>query len=336
MFGSVLITRMATRTHIVLRQVLYGYNAVVSGLLLLAVLVVLNVLTFAAFPMDIQWNRSGLTTLNQSTKNFLSNMKEPVTIYVLMPNLESFGDVRTLLGNCQAQSEKLTVKYVADTDNETYTDLARRFPDLVGGSLKKNSSIAPCLLLVVGPLGDNLKKPPLHAIIPDRKLFDISYDERTKKETQKFNGEAEIMRQLSFLLQGRNQRKIYFLQGNDELDLGISENPERRLLRAPMLPLGAEKLASRLRKDNYQVEGLSFSGSTREVPQDAWALVVPGPSKPIPKETFEALDRFMARGGRHAGHPGPGVEPDRKRARKIRHGKLPEEVRRQCGRLIRF
>lgn len=146
---------MATRTHIVLRQVLYGYNAVVSGLLLLAVLVVLNVLTFAAFPMDIQWNRSGLTTLNQSTKNFLSNMKEPVTIYVLMPNLESFGDVRTLLGNCQAQSEKLTVKYVADTDNETYTDLARRFPDLVGGSLKKNSSIAPCLLLVVGPLGDN-------------------------------------------------------------------------------------------------------------------------------------------------------------------------------------
>ncbi len=318
MFGSVLVTRTAVRTHFRLRQVLYGYNAVVNGLLLLAVLVVINVLTYAAFPMNIEWNKGGLTTLSPSTKSFLANMKEPVTVYVLMPELENFGDIRTLLGNCQVLTDKLKVNYVADNDRDTYAKLVRRFPELVGGNLMAaNLSVAPCLLIVVGTVGDDVTAaPPPHAIIPERKLFDVNFDQQTGTQKQTFNGEAEFMRQLSFLLQGRKQRKVYILQGNDELDIAVKETYRRKFLNAPMKPLGAETLVSRLRKDNYKVEGLSFGfpgkdkqpdlvfapetgpDGRKDVPEDAWVVIVPGASKPIPPEVFNALDRCMAHGKR--------------------------------------
>ena len=50
MFASLLAARADIRSSVVLRRALFGYNAVLTGLLLLATLVVLNIVVYAIFP----------------------------------------------------------------------------------------------------------------------------------------------------------------------------------------------------------------------------------------------------------------------------------------------
>ena len=58
MFASLLLARTDIRSSALLRRVLYGYNAVLTGLLLLATLVVLNIVLFALFPFSVEWSKS--------------------------------------------------------------------------------------------------------------------------------------------------------------------------------------------------------------------------------------------------------------------------------------
>ena len=65
---------------------MYGYNAVLTGLLVLAVLVVLNIVLFAMFPFSFEWSKSrGAHTLSESSKHLLSSLRENTTLYVLLP-----------------------------------------------------------------------------------------------------------------------------------------------------------------------------------------------------------------------------------------------------------
>ena len=107
MFTSLLLARTDIRSSAVLRRVLYGYNAVLTGLLLLAMLVVLNIVLFALFPFSFEWSKSrGAHTLSTSTKNLLNNLREPTTIYVFLPRNMLDVELRNFLDNCQSQSTK--------------------------------------------------------------------------------------------------------------------------------------------------------------------------------------------------------------------------------------
>ena len=136
MFGSLLLARTEVRNHPVLRQAMYGYNALVSGLLMLLFLVILNFLVNAMFPMTFEWTRSGFSSLSQDSKNVLESLKSspPVTVYVLMSqNNPMFNDVRNLLNNCLSVSpaDKLKVTYIApEGDSAEYEDLVQRFPEI--------------------------------------------------------------------------------------------------------------------------------------------------------------------------------------------------------------
>ncbi len=58
MFASLMLAKADIRSNVVLRRTLYGYNAFLTGLLLLAVLVVLNIVLFALFPGSFEWSKS--------------------------------------------------------------------------------------------------------------------------------------------------------------------------------------------------------------------------------------------------------------------------------------
>jgi hypothetical protein len=80
--------------------------------------------------------------------------------------------------------------------------------------------------------------------------------------------------------------------------------------------MGGGKFLDRLKKDNYEVMGLSFRARAAgdptklieyvrpgldkrmEVPSDARVVIILGPSEPIPKETLDALDRYLQRNGK--------------------------------------
>src|SRR5262249_34365634 len=109
-FGFVVLQmgRGLERSNPVLRRLIYGAHAVLVGLLLLAVLTLLNVFAYAApfsrvMGRNYSWTRTQLYDLAPATRSELLNLKEPVKVYVLMPpNWELTQDVTTLLENCRA------------------------------------------------------------------------------------------------------------------------------------------------------------------------------------------------------------------------------------------
>lgn len=322
MFTSLLLARTDIRSSAVLRRALYGYNAVLTGLLLLATLVVANIVLFAMFPLSFEWSKSrGAHTLSTSSKNVLANLREPTTIYVLIPKAALTTELRNFLENCQNASTKLEVKFLSpDKDFEAYENLAKRFPDSLSGRVGRLGAVDRGILIVYGAIpSDTTKKVP-HAFVPTSRLVDqqpLTTKEEGPKSVLVFKGESEVMTELSSLSQDRKKRKVYILQGDGELDINVSDEKMRRDLRVDVEPLGCGQLVERLKKDQFDVQGLSFAQQLakdkttnivyaqetgpekrKEVPEDAEAILIAGPSIPLGAPTLDALERYMDRGGR--------------------------------------
>jgi len=319
MFTSLLLARTDIRSSAVLRRVLYGYNAVLTGLLLLAMLAVLNIVLFALFPFSFEWSKSrGAHTLSTSTKNFLNNLREPTTIFVLLPRDFITTELKNFLENCQNQSTKLEVKYLSPhKDFEEYENLAKRFPESLSGRVGRAGAVDRGILIVYGAIPADLAKKVPHAFVPSDRLAERQ--QLATKEDGKvvvvFKGESEIMNELSSLAQDRKKRKVYVLQGNGEPDVNEKE-PSRRDLRSNLQSLGCGFLVERLKKDQYDIQGLSFAPELpkdktanlvyaketgpekrKEVPDDAEAVLIVGPGVPLGASILEALERYMDRGG---------------------------------------
>jgi hypothetical protein len=134
------------------------------------------------------------------------------------------------------------------------------------------------------------------------------------KRTNVFKAEPEIMKELHHLSAGKQKRKLYVLQGNGELDINNQDAPARAYNEA-LSNHGAGKFVARLKKDEYDVEGLRFTPGRRkeenvklaptpgadkrmEVPDDAYCLLIPGPCESMSSETLDALERYVDKGGR--------------------------------------
>src|SRR5205085_482026 len=71
MLASLLPARVAAHTNVTLRRLVYGYNTVLTGLLVLAILLVLNVLVYNYFTTSFDWTQSRMYTLSDKSKNIL-------------------------------------------------------------------------------------------------------------------------------------------------------------------------------------------------------------------------------------------------------------------------
>ncbi|MCI0379627.1 MAG: GldG family protein [Gemmataceae bacterium] len=323
MFASLVLGKADVRVNPVLRRTLYGYNAVLTGLLLLAFLVVLNIVFYAQFPFSFDWSASrGLHTLSPSTKSLLANLDKPTTVFVTVTRAQLYTEVNSMLDNAkQVNPGKFHVKYL-NPDNPRdlgeFIDLSQRFPEIIPkeGQSRFDQSTGRGLLLVYGALPSDVDQKVPHSFIHESKLFEHKPRQEKSKQLLEFNGEVEMFRELSFLVHEKKKRKLYFLQDHDELEVQTRVREFRRDMRDPMGPLGMGVLVEWLKKDNYEVFGLSFAkpapgkkddilvyaraagDKKKDVPDDAFAVILPGPSKQIPEDTLEALERYMDRGGR--------------------------------------
>jgi len=84
-----------------------------------------------------------------------------------------------------------------------------------------------------------------------------------------------------------SDRKVYFLTGHNERPTEGEEGRGKE---------GLRQAAQALRNENYRVEELLIAGAGA-VPEDADALVVAGPTRPLPPEELAALERYLERGG---------------------------------------
>jgi len=322
MFGSLLLARADVRTNAVMRRLLYGYNTLLTGLLMLAILVVLNVMVYVTYPYTFDWTQTrGIHTLSPSTKNLLEGLKEPAKVYVIMsPNSPLYAEMRQLLDNARAYSDLLQVQYVSpDQDRTTYKDLEKRFPDMVREAKiergMESDEGGRGVLVVYGP--ESAAKAP-HAFIPARDLTEFNRGgPQGRKATLAFKGEDVVMTQIRFLADRQSKPRIYFTQGSGELDITDAApmiGPDGRIV---LNPGGAAKLLDRLKQDNYDVRGLAWGAPPKkapagdlivfakkeikdndEVPTDAKVVVIAGTRVPWPKGPLEALDRYLQKNGK--------------------------------------
>ncbi len=204
-------------------------------------------------------------------------------------------------------------------------------------------------MIVYGALpSDPAKKAP-HAYLPITRLVDEqvsrSKDDGTKVVAT-YKGESEIMKEVSFLAQDRKKRKLYFLQGNGELDINVKDDLGRRDPRVDIEKLGCNQLVERLKKEQYEVQGLSFAEQlpkdktenmvhAKEIPKDADAVLIGGPSLPLGSVILDALERYMDTGGRLLVYldvvlDAKGTAPQDQRA-----GRVLEEIRRSGRQRLR-
>jgi hypothetical protein len=321
MFGSLLLARADVRENPFLRRTLYGYSTILNGLLILAILIVFNILFYILVPYTFSWSATSFSALSPSSKNLLAALPKETNVFVLMSERqESYTDLKNLLDNAAAYSSKLNVKYISpDRNVQDYESLANRFKIIQPEKMPLfRSEPSRGVLIVYGDVPADLNAPlPPYAFVPSNKILDIQQDPHggpRGKINKVFKAEAEIMRELNFLSQGKQKRKLYVLQGNEELDINNQETLPRTLYNQPLSQYGMGKLVDRFKKDEYEVQGLTFSERLRKeqenvipapeidkkksIPEDAYAVLIPGPSEPLPSQALDALERYVDRGGR--------------------------------------
>jgi hypothetical protein len=326
MFLSFSLARADIRKNVVLRRVMYGYDTVVQGMLLVGILGILNIVVYALVPFTFDWTMSrGAYALAESNKNLIAGLKQKTNIVVLLPEGHPiYKDVRNLMENCLAISrdEMLKVKYISpDINQRDYADLVKVFPSIYPDVPLAGRETGRGVLIVYGDIPREEKNAPPYSFIPDRKLFE---EQRPMKGGEKmkftFKGEKEIFKELQFLIDAKKKRKIYVLQGNDAPDINVDGGIAQRMeLRRGFAGIGLGLLVDRLNSENYEVFGLSFSVESKlqknppakvvfatesgadkkkNVPEDCDTLIVAGVSTPLDDKTLDAIERYMERGGK--------------------------------------
>jgi hypothetical protein len=311
------------RSSASVRRTVLGYGTIVGGLLALILFVVGNVFVALKAPYTYNWSQTrGLASLNKASQNLLAGLTEPTTLYILMqPGGPLYTDIRNFAGNCQAYTNKITVTYVdPKNDPVKYNQLALRFKEIDPDTRSPFDEANQGVLIVYGTMPDDVKQPVPHAFIPERRLYEIDQKaSRTGggKATLILKAESEIIRELAFLADKSQKRKIYFLQGDGTLDINANDPVSRRNPSFELTKLGAGKLVDRLRKDNFDVRGLSFgvappkdapkdisflgdvsSSKKLEIPEDCDTLVVAGASSQISQAGLDAMERYMDQRGK--------------------------------------
>jgi ABC-type uncharacterized transport system len=316
MFVSFRFARTDIRSNVTLRRVMYGYDAILQGLLLVEVLAVLNVVIYALVPFTYDWTKTrGLYNLSDASRNLIEGLKKEINVVVLMRQGNPiYKDLRNLLDNCSAlNSSKFIVTYISpDSDPEGFEDLVKAFPKIK----PETGGVSSGVLLVDGKIPQSPDKDaasPPYTFVVDRKLQE-SDRPRGGKETRIFKGEGEILKEVKFLVTDKQKRKIFVLQGDEEADINNKEGRERIEFRDSFSQVGIGLLIDRLTGDGYDVIGLSFrkeigkappnvvfateDGKKKDIPGDCQTLIIPGISKKLSPEALEGIERYLDRGGK--------------------------------------
>jgi len=306
MFVSLQLARGDEQSSSGMRRLVYGYNTVLTGLLLVLILLVVNVLVYVPwgradfFNTTYRWADASIFSLSSQSERILEGLDKQAKIYVIMRRNDFMSrSVHALLDNCRAVTDKVQVEYLSpDMDRERVDALKKEYK--FGGE--------DAGLLVVYGSGDSAE----HRFI---KRDDLTQQPDFSQRSQAtiFKGEAALLGELNSMTQGKEKPVIYFTQGNGELDVTDSQ-PTRQF------DQGAGLLKERLVSGGYKVQGLQFSPvagakakspdvivSTR-VPDDATIVVIAGPRHRFEPFVLEALRSYM--------------EPSGPEAQKAKKGKL--------------
>lgn len=275
MFAGLQSVRADERRIIGIRRYIYGFNAFLTAFLLLAVLTVFNVLWYLKVPASIDATQSRLFTLSDRTKQVLSELTEPVTVYLIMDSRRAaYHDMQNLLTRCQEVTPKLTFENVASFEKQRIEDLVKRFPRI--------SDEPQGMLIVVNNDSDR------SAYVPMTQLTSRDMNPMGGGGgTERFLGEQKLINELTFLLSGKQKPVIAVMQGFGEPDLNDQTGRG-----------GLGKLREKLQIRNFDVQPLKLDIISPQIPENTNVIVIAGPKQTYPATVADALKKFVDAGGK--------------------------------------
>ncbi len=248
-------------------------NLNIVGTLLLA-LVLLVMVNFVALrnPVRANWSGRQYYTLSDKTLNLLNALDQPVKVTVFFQNEHKFiqnRDLENLLEEYEYHSRgNIQVEWIDPARDLARTEkLATKYgltePQVVVFDLAGKSKVVR-----QGDLADT-------EIVRGRKEPVITA----------FKGEQAFSSAIQSLMQDELPM-VYFLAGHGE----------RRITDFDQM-VGFSKIGTQVLRDNLEVKELMLSAESR-VPENAAALVIPGPAKLLSTVEVEMIEEYLNRSGR--------------------------------------
>ncbi|HEY5653374.1 MAG TPA: Gldg family protein [Pontiella sp.] len=253
-----------------MKRFLSNINAVVAVFL---ALIVIQMIGFIGLRNPVRANLSGRTyyELSEKTLSLLDELDQELLVTVFFQEEHQlYHDIENLLEEYQYHSRNIKIEFV-----DPVRDLART--EKLAGRYKLNKDDPQVVVFDIG--GRSVKKN-----LSDIADFVMVKGRRDPVQTT-FKGEQAFSSAVLELLQGKTP-KVYFLVGHGE----------RRVTDFDQMG-GFSRIGEVLLSDNLEVKELML-GVEKQVPDDAGALVIAGPTKALGSVELEMIEDYLSRSGR--------------------------------------
>lgn len=252
------------------RRVAFGLNTGAAFALAAVLFVMVNYLAHRHY-VRADLSRTRFYSLSDKTLSLLHSLTSRVEVIVfLQPDQPSYEDVINLLKEYQHASPQIRVERV-----DPNRDIGR------AEALVRQYELNQ-LNVIVFASGDRTK------LVSADELVDVDYSavmQGGAPRAATFRGEQLFSSALHSLTQER-QPVVYFIRGHGERDIN-DRDPYS----------GYSAIAQHVRRDNIAVRDLLL-GEARQIPSDADALVLPGPTKTLSAQEIELLRAWLNNSGR--------------------------------------
>lgn len=214
-----------------------------------------NELPESAQSIDMTNNK--LYSITQDTEDFLGQLSEDITIYVLASESNHDTNVEKTLNKYQEVSNHIKVEY---KDPSVYPAFASNYSD---------SSVSSGSLIVEGSKRSK--------VIDYSELYQTEFDYSTYQSTTTgYDAEGQVTSALSYVTSDNNT-KIYAITGHGESDV-------------------TESFTGSLSKANIEVESLNLI-SEESIPEDAQAILIMAPQSDYSAEDAQKVKDYLNNGG---------------------------------------
>ncbi|MBJ20385.1 MAG: GldG family protein [bacterium] len=238
----------------------FGTSAILGAILGIVILGFLGFLS-TRYHHRFDLSESGVHTLSQQTTELLAGLEEDVSITVFFSESES-PPIAALLERYAFASERVSLSHVDPNAEPMRVDaLGLTSEELAAGVVR----------------------------------FSLASGEAT---TLSAFSEPDVTNALFKLLKSTG-KKVYFLSGHNERGIETPSGGETSEPGETPLAAGADsygRAADALVNETYDVESLLLA-SRPDVPEDASALVIAGPTRPLLANEIAALERYVEGGG---------------------------------------
>ncbi|MBI1915768.1 MAG: Gldg family protein [Planctomycetes bacterium] len=303
MLVSLQLARSVERVSAGMRRLLYGYNAGLTGLLLLAILGLLNVLSyvylwpFTLFAAQVDWTPSQIYTLSPRSIEILQKEVDgDVELIVMMPfNYPITDEFLRLVQNVRQYNKRITTTlYSPDATPQDFIRTLQRYANLIDPNKTGLADIRDGRVGVIVVYRREGKEDA--QFMNWRDLFEVESGQRGETEDKDkkpriiFKGENQLMRALVKLVD-KEPAKIIFTTGHGELSLSGPSFGRGERLGASASEL-KRMLDARGNYDFKEVK-LGIEGIEGGKALDADVVVVARPTEPFPPKAVEALRNYI-------------------------------------------